>query len=1573
MAEEYTMTDEYPMTPSIEPSVKETYALLLEGGKPFIGEVTDIHGEDHSVTITNTSTDKQQVFLLQGDTLIMNSSVGKYHILDIERVIPFDVTVLQEDIDYVDKQLTSDIMEGLDISLEEIVDKDKQYTAVEIREDILAQLIFSFNGYDNISIIQSLNDTVDHLVQLTKGHDDTTVYLYNIRQDKPPPKWLLPVVDNTMKVYDNQYTPLEEFFDIKEHSQLPLSQMEQLLYQSQRPVDPSLSDVGYHTHHVNTYLRDCITTATCLSVKGNYKYDMRNNKHPTFTNIDDDYTMIHPADSLNIVGFLYLSPSELKHSLPTSHTSFTLQESTLLHSMVNVRPYTTLQKSLLSSKTITDDLVLTDLEQNIYYTMTERYDKQSYEQLLETLTPSISDILGCYDPTLQSSILNYKDFQALSVQYEIDPYRLIHTELTQLNNLITNNVANYLTQTPQLPKITIDLVQPVLTNEQKLTLALHKIVSMTNIPLRNEYIQKFIHTYTRSAQTSATHTEDSLWLYNKYNNRKILCKHYELLSIYHRDQHAFTTMVTLYGKIPQDGVIHCKQCGEYLCDEDFSLFDGFSDEQPIVSREVITSDVNLLEDYKEADILLVKHITGALGVSFTEKDIVIVLDMNKSMSHDILANIRYKTLNITVTDEHPRVKDIRNKHAKEKRKKTLIAADVGKFQTYIKGTNKIVSFIALIALLIHSAIPGYEMNKAKNLSFIEFNDTQSLDTIRYNVKYIDYCIHHISALCDTYTTEPWIHCRDLLQESKHYDLPTFRNQLMNTIHYIVSPQYPVIQDRLVNYRDHILSSKNVYVNYEWSLFKPLLKSAISTTVNTVLQEKDSMYSEHYILNYTNYPVENISLIQDIEGSQHSFIHELVDLHVSEIMVNKAFLLLFSLSISNYGNKLQKIHSIDLHIERFLQTVDKQKEMRAIFAKHKWESSLQSGGMSYKTLRTKIIPEIIGFYLQIDTDLSPCFNHVAVCNKFIHTHVNNYDLHMLQTKAKRIYQYKPFTVYPDALFKDLSDEFKRKLFKRYCKDPSGNIIKRFLTTHYLGKYLIYVGDELEDDHIGTYEHSMRVDEANYKEIMNAVQGGLPLGEYSPPTKYTEASYTQDIHVAPSKSVTHLLYILRMNRNFELADEHPLFTILQNIRATAFHEPNTLTTLRREIHKAYSELSCDTLIESCAEFISHVQDNKQLKRFESIFINTTSNININDNERKFLQGSEFRYKNMRESDVAKVFELFLTGSAMAPSKLTDDLCFHYLYTIQHTLARLSSDHDIDTGISGFWKLRENDVDTMLHYMGENSSLLHQDIFRKNSINRGFYAYTQPILFKCLLDYISPYLHNLTMLTQTDNHFIRSNVTILLSRYILCFVLSTLVDFYRKLKAEDSDIISMIESKYLELGEDMDIYECIVACGSCIMDLFINLFEVHYDSRWVVSNQDTDDLSRRLSKQKEKEKQQLIQTLDTMSDEKRASTVELQNIGAVSMYHQSMKANEQRIIDEYSSIDEGYDEIDNKEEVDAAISISEGVLHELSVPPPVFLVPIEETGYYNEQDFDEDGVTGDELHEFSQEDILDNEFQV
>ena len=107
-------------------------------------------------------------------------------------------------------------------------------------------------------------------------------------------------------------------------------------------------------------------------------------------------------------------------------------------------------------------------------------------------------------------------------------------------------------------------------------------------------------------------------------------------------------------------------------------------------------------------------------------------------------------------------------------------------------------------------------------------------------------------------------------------------------------------------------------------------------------------------------------------------------------------------------------------------------------------------------------------------------------------------------------------------------------------------------------------------------------------------------------------------------------------------------------------------------------------------------------------------------------------------------------------------------------------------------------------------------------------------------------------------------------------------------------------------------------------------------------------RLSKQKEKEKQQLIQKLDTMSDEN-GNDNGIAKIGLLSMYHDAIQMNEERIIDEYSRINEGDDEILDKEIVDAALNVGTGELNGSEVIPQVIIDERFYQGYYNPDEID------------------------
>ena len=131
----------------LKPTLDETYIILLKNDpNPSVYVVSEINESDNVVIMKHKKDDL--LLELDDETIVLQSSKLKYNILDIERVIPFDLEILTKDKQQIDKQLTSDIIKELDISLEEIKDKDIIYTDIELKEKLLSELIFLYNAYD---------------------------------------------------------------------------------------------------------------------------------------------------------------------------------------------------------------------------------------------------------------------------------------------------------------------------------------------------------------------------------------------------------------------------------------------------------------------------------------------------------------------------------------------------------------------------------------------------------------------------------------------------------------------------------------------------------------------------------------------------------------------------------------------------------------------------------------------------------------------------------------------------------------------------------------------------------------------------------------------------------------------------------------------------------------------------------------------------------------------------------------------------------------------------------------------------------------------------------------------------------------------------------------------------------------------------------------------------------------------------------------------------------------------------------------------------------------------------------
>ena len=88
----------------------------------------------------------------------------------------------------------------------------------------------------------------------------------------------------------------------------------------------------------------------------------------------------------------------------------------------------------------------------------------------------------------------------------------------------------------------------------------------------------------------------------------------------------FNTMKSIYGLPPKDGIVSCRICGCSLCNEDTTLFDGYEDDKPMITREVLTTEgeEDLLRnetfDKYEKYVKIIDDLSDSIGIDLRDDD-----------------------------------------------------------------------------------------------------------------------------------------------------------------------------------------------------------------------------------------------------------------------------------------------------------------------------------------------------------------------------------------------------------------------------------------------------------------------------------------------------------------------------------------------------------------------------------------------------------------------------------------------------------------------------------------------------------------------------------------------------------------------------------------------------------------------------------------------------------------------------------------------------------------------------------------------------------------------------------------
>ena len=318
-----------------------------------------------------------------------------------------------------------------------------------------------------------------------------------------------------------------------------------------------------------------------------------------------------------------------------------------------------------------------------------------------------------------------------------------------------------------------------------------------------------------------------------------------------------------------------------------------------------------------------------------------------------------------------------------------------------------------------------------------------------------------------------------------------------------------------------------------------------------------------------------------------------------------------------------------------------------------------------------------------------------------------------------------------------------------------------------------------------------------------------------------------------------------------------------------------------------------INMIAKFLSqcdHITIN-QKKRFESIF-------------REYNPDERVSFNSI---NIASILNLFIMDPNVSYSHLV-----RYMNDIRNILSRIIHMNNTDTKIPREWKCSDNLYTQYKNFIDRDGNsvylYLHNNIFMKTKDNNsGFNSYINDDnensnYFKLLYNRIKHYLIDLEKIKGSNYSKYNNKYSNIYMKYHFIGLLYEIVNSINDLKDSQSEITSDANDLFQSLqkrDEDL-IDDMIETLSQFFMDLIIHILEQHYDPSWLFLNEQKLDLANRLSKQKEREKQIIVDKLSksSLSKEERFAMIQKQKMGISSWHHECANERSEYIkSDEYT----------------------------------------------------------------------------
>ena len=1428
--------------------------------------VTFVDEDDKEYLFEYTVENERQVVVTENDV---------YKITEMYLVEPFDP----------DKDEYHRVDDEIHIIAD--VRTDKVYSDYLKSDDLLSSLIQSLGIYDKPARLRQTMDTVATLLTLSKIVGPPELSDKLSLQLRSLPSGVYPVTDSQLKEVDDTGLMAE----LQDEEKGTYIETLRQIYSHQNPLDNENTDMKRVSGYSGRYFRD--TDGTLI--------DGRGFKDLALPTDEGDLRTVEDPQMISFAGLLIEPLLDYKlSSYPSMYlneriycdTIHTTNQITLRHYLKDLPIlYTDINAEnpeILSA----DDYQVANADGSVNEALHTISDKlPPLIDIIQTLTE---------DHIIYKHLHNVHDINAL-----IRKYKLTYTQLPRdirdgLRKILEQNTGTAMTSLKSSKEIQIRDISV----QTRIKLSLQYILSLQDIKTKQFYLTQFIENFTREADKSH---ESSLWLYNKYTEQPILCSHYRAFVKATNENDVYREMRSMYGMPCENGSVVCKVCGETWENEQDADPDNLNQTLESNEDEEYLKELAEFIESKSDIVMLLKSMGTSFGTEIPDEMVRDIWNTYRYVNHDDLADARYTLTDVTTTDIHPYIsasfetlteaeqkalksekskskRSLLKKEYKAKRKKVL-----DEFNEWIVSSNRLLAMLSILLLMIQTTVPAPSLKRNYILRLV---DTKHKKIDKKSLKYV---LLKFQKLYHNYAESPLWKCAKQLFEGSS-DANDIETQVENTLIYLLTPNFPTISERFTLYETYVDSDKHEYVRPEWVTYKPLAENSLLTDISTNLTKVTS--EDQLKKLYSGYPIENISLIRTTHQSLETSVASECKIPVLHILLNESFKKIFRFVVTCYG-KHNNNPLFSLLVNDLLQTTDQPEKLKAIFRKHGYSETDGMFGaktLDFKVLREKVIPEILSVYSgnEGSHQLRSCYDNESSCNYLIHTNINAYDLHLLNTYPKRIYTYQSLSPYPDLPYNRLQEthpDLIQKLLNSYQYNVVHEFVRKPRETTPYDRY----GDLVDDDDLPEMSSKkLKDDEDTFYKLLRHKQllGNLPYHAIKKPLlTYTTSDYEEITHQL-SHDTRFLSWLTEYPE--DMNEEQQIHLALREYWETYLSDIledkpiKDIRVLRSETKQLFSLVMKDTqtLTRRLAGFYAQNPDldDRTKKRLIAVFRDT-------DGKPSLTTGN---------------LETILQNFLDTPS-LTYDTLKVYCDDIHRLLVQLSSQRISDrvtkydmntksgvTSIKSRWKMSDTMSDNLHKFMIRDNldelrdtydMLLHNRVFalQGKDYYSGFQSYERTsensrVYFEGLLQSVEPYCKDLELLKASTESLYSEAYSQIYMKYHLMVLLTKIGDFIEGLRDEESEAVQDANELFLSLDQSYEDSrrDCIKVCTQFMMDLLTHILHTHYDPMWLSMNEDEDALQRRISKSKEAEKQQLITKIDSKSQDDRYIMMARQKMG-------------------------------------------------------------------------------------------------